>query len=767
MRFLLLFAVLYLPLTLCSQEATLISAIQGNGTSSPAVGQTLSIEGIVVGDFQGGTGVGLGGFFVQEEDADADANPLTSEGIWVYDQTGAVDVAVGDLVTVTGLVEESNDLTQLNVTSGGASVAILSSGNMLPSATGIDLPLSQENDYEAYEGMLTTLTETVTITETFGVGRFGEFVVSEGRRLAQFTECNEPDAAALAVYNTRQRLRSLTVDDGRSGENTFPIVLGNGQQVSATNSLRSGASVAGLTGIIDERFTGYRMQATGFTVGTENARPVGAPSAGGNLTVVGMNVLNYFTTFGSRGANNQTEFDRQEIKIVKAICELDADIIGLVEIENNGYGAGGALQTLIDAIFAECGKQYSFVTSPNTGTDDIQVALIYKADVVVESGTAAALSAPAGVFSRNRVPVAQTFRVIETGNPSFNAEVTVCVNHWKSKGSACGPGDDDNGGAGNCNGSRTAAAQAIRDWLATNPTGTTDPDNLVIGDLNAYSQEGPITVFTHAGYVNEVRTFAGAESFPCGSNPSYVFRGEWGSLDHALASASLSSQVTGAIPWPVNAPEPTALDYDTRFNDPALYNDDYYRFSDHDPVVIGLRLTAISSVELLSFSGRAAGGDIILDWSTTNEQMTARFDVQRRDNAGAFATIGAVTGAGNSSAQLDYSFTDTNPENGLNEYRLRIVNIDGSEEFSGITSVEFEGTNSLEVHQISSRQFRISGGSADSEYLFTNAVGAVLRRGVVRGELTDIDGAGLPSGIYFLLVRSRNQGGQVFKLILR
>jgi len=731
-------------------SAILISAVQGSGTASPVVGQTLTVEGIVVGDFQGGTGVGLGGFFVQEEDADADADPMTSEGIWVFDQSGAVDVNVGDKVAVTGQVQESNGLTEIDVTAAGGSVSITSMGNTLPTAASLDLPVSAESDYEAIEGMLTTVPETVTITETFGVGRFGEFAVSEGERLVQFTECNESNTAALAAYNDAQSLRRLTVDDGRSGENIFPIVLGNGQQVTATSSLRSGSSVTGLTGIMDERFTGYRMQATDFTVGAENARPTSAPAVGGNITVVGMNVLNYFTTFGSRGADNQTEFDRQEIKIVKAICELDADIVGLVEIENNGYGANGALQSLIDAIFDECGTQYSFVTSPNTGGDQIQVALIYKADVVMESGTAVALSTPANVFSRNRVPVAQTFKVIEASNPSLNAEITVCVNHWKSKGSSCGPGDDDTGGAGNCDGSRTAAAQAIRDWLATMPTGTTDTDNLIIGDLNAYSAEAPITAFTGAGYVNAVQA-ASPGTFPCDGNPSYVFRGEWGSLDHALASASLASQVTGAIPWPVNAPEPIALDYDTQFNDPALYNNDYYRFSDHDPVVIGLDLSPVLPVELLTFTGRPEGGDVLLEWATATEQMTDRFEVQRLDINGNFVLIGTVSAAGNSTERQDYSFLDTDPANGRNDYRLRIVDVDGSETFSGIVSVEFEGTNSLEVRQLSPRQFRLFGGAAGAEFLFTNAAGAVLRRGTINEELTDIDGSGLPAGIYLMI----------------
>ena len=746
-------------------STVLISAVQGGGAASPLAGQTITVEGIVVGDFQGGAGVGLGGFFIQEEDADADDDPQTSEGLWVFDQAGTTEVNVGDLVTVTGLIEEANDLTQIDVTAAGGSVNIVSRNNALPTAASLDLPVQDDNDYEAYEGMLTTVSTPLTITETFGIARFGEFDVVAGDRLVQFTECNEPDPTALTAYNAAQDLRRLTVDDGRSGDNAFPIVLGNGREVTPTNSLRSGASVSGLTGIIDERFTGYRMQATGFTVGNENDRPAAAPEVGGNITVVGMNVLNYFTTLGSRGADNEEEFDRQEIKIVKAICELNADVVGLVEIENNGYGANGALQSLIDAVAAECGTQYSFVTSPNTGTDQIQVALIYRADVLMESGTAAALSTPANIFSRNRVPLAQTFRVIEADNPSLDAEFTVCVNHWKSKGGSCGAGDDDDGGAGSCDGTRTAAATAIRDWLDTRPTGTDDPDNLIIGDLNAYSQEAPITTLLDAGYVNTVRA-ASPGTFPCDGNHSYVFRGQWGSLDHALASASLAGQVTGATPWAVNAAEPTALDYDTRFNDPALFNEDFYRFSDHDPVVVGLDLAAVAAAELLTFTGRAEGAEVVLGWATATERMTDRFEVQRMDDAGDFQLIGTVSAAGNSTDRREYTLNDTDPRNGRNDYRLRILDTDGNVTFSGVVSVNFEDTNSLEVRRTGPREFRLLGGTAGAEYLLTDSAGAVLRRGVLREELTDFEAYGLPAGVYFLTVLSRSAGGRTLKVVL-
>ena len=169
---------------------TKIHDIQGAGATSPLAGSLVTIEGIVVGDFQdGAAGVSgdLNGYFVQEEDADIDTDPATSEGIFVYDPTTFTDVAVGDVVRVTGTVSEY-------VTSGGASsetqlgfvgaVTIVSSGNVLPAATEVLLPYTDVTDLEAYEGMYVAFgaTEPLYIAEYFNFDRFGEMVLTPDRR---------------------------------------------------------------------------------------------------------------------------------------------------------------------------------------------------------------------------------------------------------------------------------------------------------------------------------------------------------------------------------------------------------------------------------------------------------------------------------------------------------------------------------------------------------------------------------------------------------
>ena len=150
---------------------------------------------------------------------------------------------------------------------------------------------------------------------------------------------------------------------------------------------------------------------------------------------------------------------------------------------------------------------------------------------------------------------------------------------------------------GNCNETRRLAAEALADWLAGDPTGSNDPDVLIIGDLNAYDKEDPINALREGAddtlgnaddYTDLELTFEGELAY------SYVFDGQFGYLDYALANQSLVPQVTGVTTWHLNADEPDLLDYDTTFKQDAqdaLFEPNPYRASDHDPVIVGLDLT--------------------------------------------------------------------------------------------------------------------------------------------------------------------------------
>lgn len=577
----------------CGDDATPVSAVQGPGDASPLVGREVVIEGIVVGDFlardDDPLAGDLDGFHLEEEAADRDDDPATSEGVFVYAPGGA-DVEPGRVVRVRGRVTEFEGLTELVDVDG-----IVACGREALPLTDVTLPLAAPGELERYEGMRVRLPQELVIAEYFDFDRYGEIVLArpaEGRdRPYVPTAFVAPDAAR--DVHEAQELRRVPLDDGRASENPYPARHPDGGRFTAGHGFRGGDVIADVIGIVDGSFDRHRIQpTTGARHETRNPRPA-APDVGGELRVASFNVLNYFTTLGSRGADTPEALERQRAKIVAAARGLDADVLALVEIENDP----AALVDVVDALNETAGAgTYAPIRTGPIGGDEIRVAIAYRPGAVTPVGEPAVLDAatfldPAGTgVARNRPALAQTFRSVAGGG-----EVTVVVNHLKSRGSSCGPGDDDPV-QGACNLTRTRAADALLSWLRTDPTGAGDPDLLLLGDYNAYDEEAPIA-----------RLLAGFDGERGGGDDlvdllerhggefvyTYVFDGRFGHLDHALASPSLAGQVTGAAPWHVNADEPDLLDYDTTFDDPRhaeLYAPTPFRSSDHDPILVGLDL---------------------------------------------------------------------------------------------------------------------------------------------------------------------------------
>jgi uncharacterized protein len=389
-------------------------------------------------------------------------------------------------------------------------------GNVLPAATEFSIPADPE-EYESLEGMLVTLPQSLAILETFEYARYGTIDVGVDRQMTPtaVVEPGSPEFDALEAQNLAER---ITIDDGRFVQNPDPAIHPNGDEFTLTNSFRGGDLVTNLTGILDHRRDGtdnstirWRVQPTeGADFQAVNLRAEnGVPEVGGTTKVASFNVLNYFTTLNSRGANDAEEFERQESKIVAAIAEIDADIVGLIEIENNGDTAVGAL---VEAINAEVGEgTYDFISTGVLGTDVITTALIYKPAEVAPLGDHQVLDEtvdPRFNTDLNRPALAQTFIDLEAGG-----EVTVVVNHLKSKGSACAGDPDLGDGAGNCNVTRTLAAQALADWLAGDPTGQGAGNEIIMGDLNSYDKEDPIDALRAAGYTDLLFEYEGEEAY--------------------------------------------------------------------------------------------------------------------------------------------------------------------------------------------------------------------------------------------------------------
>ncbi|HET7801418.1 MAG TPA: ExeM/NucH family extracellular endonuclease, partial [Humibacillus xanthopallidus] len=329
---------------------------------------------------------------------------------------------------------------------------------------------------------------------------------------------------------------------------------------------------------------------------------------GGTTRVAGMNLLNFFNTFSGcrsgveggaidcRGAENATEFDRQWRKTVAAVSGTQADVVAFMEMENDGYGPDSAESFLVDKLNEKDGAgTWAFIDADKAtgqtdalGDDAIKVGMLYKPGKVTPVGRTAVLNSVAFVNGgdaapRNRPALAQAFRDNVTGGVFVGV-----ANHLKSKGSACDQ-PDQNDGQANCSAVRTRSAALLADWLAGDPTGTGDPDVLILGDLNSYAKENPITTLEKAGFTNLIEKSGGSEAY------SYAFDGQWGYLDHALGTASITAQTTAVRDWHINADEPNVLDYNTNFKSQgqisSLYAPDEFRISDHDPVIVGLDLT--------------------------------------------------------------------------------------------------------------------------------------------------------------------------------
>jgi len=594
----------------CGAPAEPIHAIQTAAATSPRQGERVAIEGVVVGDFQGGQA--LNGFFVQEEDDQQDNDPATSEGLFVFDNGVDVDVQPGDVVRVAGVIAEFPESKPASLTRLADISAIIVCGrNQSVTPTPLELPFADRDLPERFEGMLITLAQTLTVTDVHDLARYGEIVLSNGR-LSIPTHLAKPGEPARIVAADNERNR-LLIDDGRNGSYREPIRY-PAPGLTAANTLRAGDSVTAVLGVLAQGFGQYRLHPVTPPIFTAaNPRPLAsALPDNGALRVAAFNVLNYFNGDGHngafptpRGAETRFEFSRQRIKTVAAILALQADVVGLVELENDGFGPHSAIRDLVAGLneAAPAGMSYALIDPAvaRIGTDAITVGLIYRLDKVTPRGTAAILDSrvDAGFNDeKNRPALAQTFTEQASGEI-----FTVVVNHFKSKGSDCDElGDPDRGdGQGNCNNTRTAAAQALVEWLATDPTGSDDTDVLIIGDLNAYAQEDPIVAIEASGYVDLLERFHGTAAY------SYVFGGQAGYLDHALASASLARQVTAVAEWHINADEPRALAYFEQFRDrdqrrpksdsqlENLYAADPYRSSDHDPLIVSLRLNGDSS----------------------------------------------------------------------------------------------------------------------------------------------------------------------------
>jgi predicted extracellular nuclease len=671
----------------CVGPATPIGSVQGAGATSPITGSTVTVRGVVVGDYEGASPA-LGGFYLQD---DGDSDAASSDGVFVFDRGFSASVTDGELVEVTGKVSEFQGQTEIDTLT-----AANDCGTADVTPTDVSLPLASADALEPYEGMLVRFHQTLSVTEHFQLGRFGEAVLSSGGRLRQPTTIAAPGAPANAVQAAND-LNQIKIDDELQNQNPDPIRFGrNGNPLSASNTLRGGDTVTDAVGVMTYGWAGssaspntYRLRPINALHGSAyfeatNPRPTSAPDVGGGIKVGGANLLNFFNTFTGctfgvggattdcRGAENSTEYERQAAKEVAALTHLDVDVLAVMEMENDGYGPTSAIQDLVNRLNAatEPGR-WAFINpdaalgiTNAAGTDAIKAAILYRTDRVTPTANTFADTSSSVVWERR--PVAQEF---ETASGRF----TVVTNHFKSKGScpASGIDADQGDGQGCWNAHRTDQAHELLSFInGTVVPATGDADVVLLGDFNSYAKEDPITALEAGGYTNLVGHFHGDEAY------SYAFDAQWGYLDYALASPSLLAQVNDANDYHINADEPSVLDYNTNFKTAgqiaSLYAPDEFRTSDHDSVRVGLDLTdATPPVVNPTVTGTLGNadwyvGDVTVSWSVSEPDsdvstVGCETNTVTADTAGTTFTCSATSAGGTASESVTVKRDATAP----------------------------------------------------------------------------------------------------------
>lgn len=625
-----------------------VPAIQGTGERSPLVpAGKFESEGVyatrgVVTQVVSGL---YKGFFIQ--DVQGDGDPASSDGLFVQSTQANAALVPGAEVCVSGKVKEYYNQTQL---SADALTVTQPMAGIIPA---LDLvPVAGESLaqlLERHEGMRVRLVpaSSLVVTRNFSFdydGKRNNLVLAYGAPLIKSTQKFPAMSEQASQWSDRNRVNQLVVEtDAKAPDGVLPWYPAFDAE---QGYLRIGDRLSNLEGAIGYSYDFYRLVAdnriTPADVDHGGWDRVQTPelATAGDLRVASFNVLNFFTTVvggdanptgSNRGALTVAEFELQRTKIVSAITRLNADVVGLMEIENNGYGDNSAIANLVDALNAALPDEqdhYAYVRSPDgqpMGTDAITVGLIYRPARVSLEGAAQLIPLPVQVAEAvdgagKPVSIRQGMRdslLQRFTSPMGDAPLTLVVNHLKSKGSACYEDYPDYAsadpldGQGHCNALRVSAARVLGERLKQEAG-----DLLLIGDLNAYGLEDPVRVLTDydpaaqsrqimsaaftqlggqpyeeqpsaagkgAGLVNLNTRFHGTDTY------SYSYEGELGNLDHALASPGLANKVIGVEDWHINSAESNFFEYGKKFSGQLGKSEGPFSASDHDPVLVAIQ----------------------------------------------------------------------------------------------------------------------------------------------------------------------------------
>ena len=602
-----------------AQKELSISQVQGDKNLSSYTGESVRVSGIV-------TARTRTGFFIQTPDDKTDANPATSEGIFVFSGSRAAppsDAALGNLVSVTGTVEEFRresdalNLTTTNISFRQSSdqIRVIAKALPLPKPVMItvkDFKPNTLDQLEKYEGMIVAVAEMTVVSPTGGrednkTGLWNSDGVFFGVVKGIPRPFREPGIDIREVNGSPEgvKLRSqfpkLAVFDG----NPETIRVDSNEQTgSKAIDVPTHSTIANIAGVLHYAFGKYTILTypvnTGLSIsGGIKPTPMPVPSDR-QFSIVGMNIENFFDDQDDPGIKETVvspeAFQRRLKKISLAVRELMKmpDVIGAVEIENLA-----ALKRLADRINADAvadgkpdPKYAAYLVEGNDGRGIDNGFLVKASRVKVletkqfgKDETYANLSAKNDPFLNDRPPLMIRASIID---PKTNQpfEFTVVVIHLKSYSGYSVPKQQDD-----VRTKKRMQAEYLARWVDARQKTNSAERIVLIGDLNSYQFSD--------GVLDMIGTIKGKpaakdevlNASPDLVNPdlidlvdaidprqrySYLFDGNAQTLDHMLITETFRKHVNGFGFLRVNTDFPESFrNDDTRSQ----------RFSDHDPAV--------------------------------------------------------------------------------------------------------------------------------------------------------------------------------------
>ncbi|MDX2043262.1 MAG: HYR domain-containing protein [Acidobacteriota bacterium] len=605
---------------------TAIHDIQGPGASSPVVGASVTTRGIV-------TGVKSNGFFIQEPDANVDANPATSEGIFVFTSSAPPAAAViGALVQVAGTVVEfvpSADPQQPPLTElSSPTVTQLSTGNPLPTAIPLTAtfpdPTGTFDQLERVEGMRVSMASMTVGGPTLG-------------------NVNEPNATATTtgvffgtVTGVARAFREAGIqhpDVPPSGTippiprfDTNPEVIrvdSDGQTGGTAINVSTTSVVTGLIGPLDYGFRHYTIlpdpASPPMVSGGMTPTAVATPMSD-EVTIASYNLERFFDDVNDPGIGEPvlttTAYQNRLAKASLGIRDFlkAPDIVGIVEVENLSTLQALATKINNDAV-ANSQPNPMYVAFLVEGNDvgGIDVGFLVKTAIVTGATPRVTVNAvvqelDASLFTNpdtstetlhDRPPLRLDATVNFASGASF--PVQVIVNHLRSLNGIDDAGAGSNGWATDgdrVRAKRLAQVVDLANLVQTRQTNNSNERIVLVGDFNFFE--------VNDGYVDSMSTLLGA---PVPDNQtvvpgdgvdlvtpdltllldsllqrySFVFDGNAQSLDHAIINAALIAATSArrVEHARINADFP-----ETDRNGTMTVQ----RLADHDPLVVYLKL---------------------------------------------------------------------------------------------------------------------------------------------------------------------------------